>query len=71
MSSLSDLNPDSLSIDQGFVEPAAVASPEARFQFERTGYFVKDSADHTPERPVFNRIVSLRDSWKPKAEGQR
>ena len=66
----SDLNPDSLAINQGFVEPAVVASAETRFQFERTGYFVKDSADHTPERPVFNRIVSLRDVWKPKAQGQ-
>ena len=66
----SDLNPDSLAINQGFVEPAVVASAETRFQFERTGYFVKDSADHTPERPVFNRIVSLRDGWKPKAQGQ-
>ena len=65
-----DLNPNSLGIDQGFVEPAIVASPEARFQFERTGYFVKDSELHRPERPVFNRIVSLRDGWKPKAQGQ-
>lgn len=64
-----DLNPNSLRIDQGFVEPAIVGSPEARFQFERTGYFVKDSEELRANRPVFNRIVSLRDSWKPKAEG--
>ena len=66
-----DLNPNSLRIDQGYVEPAIVESPETRFQFERTGYFVKDSEEHGPDRPVFNRIVSLRDSWKPKTEGQR
>ena len=66
----SDLNPNSLHTDHGFIEPAIAASPETRFQFERTGYFVKDSELHHPERPVFNRIVSLRDSWKPKAQGQ-
>ncbi|MDE0691200.1 MAG: glutamine--tRNA ligase/YqeY domain fusion protein [Gammaproteobacteria bacterium] len=65
-----DLNPNSLHTDHGFIEPAIAASPETRFQFERTGYFVKDSELHHPQRPVFNRIVSLRDSWKPKAQGQ-
>ena len=65
-----DLNPNSLRVDQGYVEPAIVQSPESRFQFERTGYFVKDSEDHRADRPVFNRIVSLRDSWKPKAQGK-
>ncbi len=34
-----------------------------RYQFERTGYFMSDTEDSTPARPVFNRIVSLRDSW--------
>ncbi|HYQ98872.1 MAG TPA: hypothetical protein VET86_02435, partial [Casimicrobiaceae bacterium] len=46
------------------VEPAlAEARPEERFQFERHGYFVADSADHAAGRPVFNRTVTLRDSW--------
>ena len=45
-------------------EPAlAAAPPEARFQFERLGYFVADLADHVPGRPVFNRAVTLKDSW--------
>ena len=39
------------------------------FQFEREGYFWQDSKDSTPERPVWNRIVTLRDSWA-KIEGQ-
>jgi glutaminyl-tRNA synthetase len=34
-----------------------------RYQFERTGYFISDSIDSTPERLVFNRTVTLRDSW--------
>jgi glutaminyl-tRNA synthetase len=46
-----------------FLEPGlAAARPEDRFQFERHGYFVADSKDHRPEQPVFNRIVTLRDS---------
>ena len=46
------------------VEPSVVAegTMTSRYQFERTGYFVKDS-DSTPERPVFNRTVTLRDSY--------
>jgi glutaminyl-tRNA synthetase len=39
------------------------ASPEARFQFERQGFFCADRHDHEPDRPVFNRTVTLRDSW--------
>jgi glutaminyl-tRNA synthetase len=46
-----------------FIEPGlATAEPEDRFQFERQGYFVADRRDHAPGRPVFNRIVTLRDS---------
>ena len=58
------LNPDSKKTVQGWVEPAAaLAAPEQSFQFERTGYFVADRYDHTPDRPVFNRSVTLRDTW--------
>jgi glutaminyl-tRNA synthetase len=35
----------------------------AAWQFERLGYFCADSSDHTAEKPVFNRIVTLRDGW--------
>ncbi|HEX9820226.1 MAG TPA: glutamine--tRNA ligase/YqeY domain fusion protein [Methylomirabilota bacterium] len=58
------LNPSSLEVVRGArVEPAlGAAAPGARFQFERTGYFVVD-ADSAPGRPVFNRAVGLRDTW--------
>ena len=60
-----DINPDSLRVlGECVVEPALahVASDE-RFQFEREGYFCLDNKDSAPGRLVFNRIVSLRDSW--------
>ena len=59
------LNPDSLKIiEAAQVEPGlADAPPESRFQFERLGYFCVDREDTSPERPVFNRVVTLRDSW--------
>ncbi len=61
---LDNLNPDSLVIVEGFVEPSlAEAEPGTRVQLERTGYFVVDE-DATAERPVLNRIVGLRDTWK-------
>ncbi len=61
---LDDLNPDSKRILTAFVEPAlAAAECEERFQFERHGYFVADWRDHSSQRPVFNRAVTLRDSW--------
>jgi glutaminyl-tRNA synthetase len=59
-----DLNPNSLEvIEDAKVEPsAAVAAAGTRFQFERLGYFCVDS-DSTTDRPVFNRTVTLKDSW--------
>ena len=60
------LNPNSVRDMDGWVEPAVVASGERAFQFERLGYFVKDDGDYAPARPVFNRTVALRDSYKPK-----
>ncbi len=58
------LNPDSRRTVQGFVEPAAAnAAPEQSFQFERLGYFVADRYDHAAGTPVFNRSVTLRDTW--------
>lgn len=59
------LNPDSITIhDAAMVEPVlATLEPETRVQFERLGYFVADRHDHTPDRPVFNRTVTLRDTW--------
>jgi glutaminyl-tRNA synthetase len=61
---IEDLNPESKMILRAQLEPAlAAAEAEARFQFERHGYFVADLRDTQPGRPVFNRAVSLRDSW--------
>ncbi len=63
---LSELNPGSLKVVQGVVEPvAASAEPETRFQFEREGYFVADRLDHAPQsgKVVFNRTIGLRDVW--------
>jgi glutaminyl-tRNA synthetase len=59
------LNPDSLEVLSGAkVEPSlAVAAPGAGFQFERQGYFCVDSVDSRPDRLVFNRTVTLRDTW--------
>ncbi|GHA89769.1 glutamine--tRNA ligase/YqeY domain fusion protein [Cognatilysobacter bugurensis] len=62
------LNGDSRRVVTGYVEPsAAQAAPETSFQFERIGYFVADRYDHRPDRPVFNRSVTLRDTWSGKA----
>ncbi len=61
---LASLNPNSLKIVSGFVEPSlGQAKPDQKFQFERHGYFVADRIDHAPGKPVFNRAVGLKDSW--------
>jgi glutaminyl-tRNA synthetase len=61
---LEDLNPASKHVLRAFVEPSlATAAAETRVQFERHGYFVADLIDHVPGTPVFNRAVTLRDSW--------
>jgi len=65
---LDDLNPDSKRVIEARVEPALVgAAPEDRVQFERHGYFVADLHDHNARHPVFNRAVTLRDSWTHKS----
>lgn len=64
---LANLNPNSLTVVNAVIEPSlAQADNEQRFQFEREGYFVADRYDHTPEKPVFNRILDLKDSFKPQ-----
>ena len=58
------LNPDSRSIANAFVEPTlASAAADAKFQFERHGYFVADRIDHRDGRLVFNRTATLKDTW--------
>jgi len=60
-----DLNGDSLlTLNNCRLEPSlAKTTPGSRYQFERQGYFCADSVDYSEEKPVFNRIVPLRDSW--------
>jgi glutaminyl-tRNA synthetase len=61
---LDDLNQQAKLVITAYAEPALTReSAEARFQLERHGYFVADAKDHTPSHPVFNRAVTLRDSW--------
>ncbi|MBL5819993.1 glutamine--tRNA ligase [Serratia marcescens] len=66
---LSTINPESLVIKHGFVEPSlAAAQPEKAYQFEREGYFCADNRYSSAEHLVFNRTVGLRDTWA-KIEG--
>jgi glutaminyl-tRNA synthetase len=61
---LACFNKDSLRTITAQVEPAlASSSPGDRYQFERNGYFIADPIDSTQGKPVFNRIVGLRDTW--------
>jgi glutaminyl-tRNA synthetase len=61
---LTAMNPNSKRLVNAYLEPgAAQLNAEDRVQFERHGYFVADRYDSQPGKPVFNRIVSLKDSW--------
>ena len=58
------LNPNSLKVARAKVEPSLLQTkPGTRVQFERVGYFCADTKDSTPGKPVFNRTVTLKDSW--------
>ena len=62
------LNPESLNVITAMAEPSMAQAKEGdKFQFERMGYFVVDS-DTTPEKVVFNRTVTLKDSWSKEAK---
>ncbi|MGD0382947.1 MAG: glutamine--tRNA ligase/YqeY domain fusion protein [Thermoguttaceae bacterium] len=60
-----NLNPNSLEVlSDCYVEPSLkTAAPGTRFQFERLGYFCVDTGDSAPGKPVFNRTVTLKDTW--------
>ncbi len=61
---LENLNPDSLEVVNAVLEPSlGDVQDGSAFQFERTGYFSTDTVDHRPDKPVFNRVVTLRDTW--------
>lgn len=64
------LNPESLVvIEDALIEPSILEDPaDTRYQFERLGYFWRDPDDSTEEQPVFNRIVTLRDTWARQRE---
>jgi len=64
------LNPESLvTLQHAVLEPALVEAEAGQpFQFEREGYFTRDEVDGSPERPVFNRVVTLRDSWSKSGD---
>jgi len=58
------LNPNAKSVINAYLEVGAdTANPDDKFQFERHGYFVADRIDSAPGKPVFNRIVTLKDGW--------
>ena len=65
-----NLNPESLTVlADSRVEPSIASDPaDTTYQFERTGYFVRDSVDSRPDHLVFNRTVTLRDSWAKARE---
>ncbi|GBF06819.1 glutaminyl-tRNA synthetase, partial [Deinococcus aerius] len=68
------LNPHSLRVTRGFVEPSVAHDPaETRYQFERQGYFWRDPVDSREGALVFGRIMTLKDTWakEQKAEGSK
>jgi len=67
---IEDLNENSLKvIKNALIEPAVIEQePNKRYQFERIGYFYADPIDYSKEHPVFNQIVSLKDSWAKKSK---
>jgi len=68
---LDDLNLQSRRVVTAYVERSlAQSAREERFQFERHGYFIADARDHDAAHPVFNRAVTLRDSWSKDSPGK-
>ncbi len=66
------LNPESLEVREGFIEPSGADDPDdQRYQLERVGYFWCDPESAGPERLVFNQIVPLRDTWAEQEEAER
>jgi len=65
-----DINPNSLKvIKNALIEPAVITErKDERFQFERLGYFYADPIDYSDEKPVFNKIVGLKDSYAKKTK---
>ena len=71
---IEDLNPNSLKIiKDALIEPAVISEKvDVRFQFEREGYFYADPIDYNNDKPVFNKIVGLKESsYKKKGKNQK
>ncbi len=65
---ISNLNPDSMNIRQAMAEPGLKdATPGTHCQFQRIGYYCVDTRHSAPGKPVFNRTVTLKDTWQKKA----
>lgn len=63
------INPHSLEVVTAKLEPSLKNATLAdRYQFERLAYFALDSKDSTPDKPVFNRIITLKDAWAKEAQ---
>ncbi|HSP77803.1 MAG TPA: hypothetical protein VLQ93_04705, partial [Myxococcaceae bacterium] len=63
------LNPHSLVVTRGLVEPSVTRDPAGtRYQFERQGYFWRDPVDSREDALVFNRIITLKDTWAKRAD---
>ncbi len=70
---IEDINPNSLKIiKNALIEPSVINDKiDKRFQFEREGYFYADPKDYTDIKPIFNKIVGLKDSWTKKKTPQK
>ena len=69
---LSALNPNSVAVIDAYVESSAIAdTTQLALQFERHGYFIADARDSKKERPVFNRTVTLKDSWAKQTKKKK
>jgi len=65
------VNPKSLEVAHGYIEPSVAQDPaDTRYQLERNGYFWPDPVDSKPGALVFNRIVTLKDTWGKETQGQ-
>lgn len=66
------INDDSLVIKQGYIEPSVrLDAPGTRYQFERNGYFMSETRESSPDQLVYNRIVTLRDTWESRRAEER
>ena len=69
---LKELNPNSKTVKTALVEPSLINTPLGKqFQFERHGYFILDHFDEINNMPIFNRTVTLRDTWGKRSNEKK